>query len=67
MIHNESVNIWSHLVGAGFIVVLVAYTAFFLSQHKDALLNFNADRLKKEIKSLASPILDEMPNFSNIT
>jgi predicted membrane channel-forming protein YqfA (hemolysin III family) len=31
MIHNESVNVWSHLIGATLFVLLVIYSCFYLA------------------------------------
>jgi hypothetical protein len=31
MIHNESVNVWSHLIGAFFFILLIFYTLFYLA------------------------------------
>jgi hypothetical protein len=31
MLHNESVNVWSHLIGVGFFIGLLIWTLIFLS------------------------------------
>jgi predicted membrane channel-forming protein YqfA (hemolysin III family) len=31
MIHNESVNVWSHLIGVGLFIMLIIYTIFYLA------------------------------------
>ena len=31
MIHNESVNVWSHLIGATLFVLLIVYTSIYLA------------------------------------
>ena len=31
MVHNESVNIWSHLIGVYFFIALIGYTFFYLA------------------------------------
>lgn len=33
MIHNESVNIWTHLFGAIFVIMIICYVGFYLSAH----------------------------------
>ena len=33
-LHNESVNIWSHLIGAIFFICLIWYTAIFITNYK---------------------------------
>jgi len=67
MIHNESVNIWTHLFGAIFILFLVFYTAIFIKSHKDEILNMNFSKFNYELKNMAAPILDVFPHFENIT
>jgi Ca2+/Na+ antiporter len=34
VLHNEFVNVWSHILGALFVVVLILYTAFYIKSHK---------------------------------
>lgn len=67
MIHNESVNIWTHLFGALFVVFLVFYTAIFITSHKDSILSMNFSKFNTELKNLASPIKEMFPHFENIT
>ena len=40
VLHNEFVNVWSHILGAVFVVVLIVYTAIYLKSHKFSLENF---------------------------
>lgn len=70
MLHNESVNIWSHLLGSLFVIVLVVYTTIFIKAHKDDLfnnLNLNMTKINEEIKHVTSPVIELLPNFHNIT
>lgn len=67
MIHNESVNIWTHLGGAFLTIFLVFYTAVFIRSHRDEILNLNFSKINSELKNLASPIIDIFPHFENIT
>ncbi len=56
MIHNETVNVWSHLLGAILIIVLVVYTAIFITNYKTHLSNIKLDFEK--LKSYTKPLLD---------
>lgn len=37
--HNESINIWSHLLGAIFFIFLIGYTAIFITNYKTQIYN----------------------------
>jgi hypothetical protein len=67
MLHNESVNIWSHLLGAIFVIVLAIYTTMFITSHKDYLLNLSLQKLHNDIKNTAMPVIDLLPNLHNLT
>lgn len=64
VLHNESVNIWSHLLGSAFIIFLIVYTTIYITKSKD--INTITD-LKKEIQQMTNPILEDLPNLFNIT
>lgn len=42
MVHNESINVWSHLLGAFFFLCLILYTFYYMAppglHHHDHLL-----------------------------
>lgn len=42
-LHNETVNIWSHLLGAVFFIILIGYTAFFITNYKTQFYNVKND------------------------
>jgi predicted membrane channel-forming protein YqfA (hemolysin III family) len=65
MLHNESVNVWSHLLGAIFVVLLTIYTTMFIHSHKDYLLSMSLNKINEEIKN--TTIFDMLPNLNNIT
>jgi predicted membrane channel-forming protein YqfA (hemolysin III family) len=67
MIHNESVNIWTHLFGAFFIIYLVIYTATYIDSHKDMITKLDFKRFNTELNNLAHPIIDIFPRFDNFT
>jgi hypothetical protein len=68
MLHNESVNIWSHLLGAMLVITLIVYTTIFIKSHKNELLNVvNLSKVNEEIKSVAKPLLEVLPNLQSIT
>ena len=56
-LHNESINIWSHLLGAIFFIGLVCYTAIFITNYKTQFYN-----VKNGIKKLEE-ISKKIPNF----
>ena len=43
MWHNETINIWSHLLGALFFIVLIFYTEIFITNFKTQLTNIRKD------------------------
>ena len=49
MIHNETVNVWSHLLGAILIIVLVVYTAISITNYKTHLSNIKLEAIDSEI------------------
>ena len=63
MWHNETINIWSHLLGAIFFFGLIFYTSIFVSNYKSQLAN-----IKKDISLIEKDILylyNEYPNLLN--
>jgi len=63
MVHNESVNIWSHLGGAIFLVILCVVLCFSVnSLDTQNIKHF----VEVEVKELFTPIYDRLPNFSEI-
>lgn len=67
MIHNESVNIWTHLFGAFFIIFLIIYTATSIESHRDVLTKLDFKRFNNELKNMAHPVIDVFPRFENFT
>ena len=47
--HNETINVWSHLLGALLIIVLVIYTSIQIKSHKDSIID-NINSFKQESK-----------------
>ena len=43
MIHNETVNVWSHLVGAIFFIFLIWYTTIFITNLQTQVSNIRSD------------------------
>ena len=57
--HNESINIWSHLLGTLSVIFLIFYTAIFVTAYKDSLksyIDYNA--LLNEIKDITNPLIN---------
>ena len=59
ILHNESVNVWSHMLGAFFVVVLIIYTAICIGSYKTSIINrFNEsyypryENLRKDLKEM---------------
>ncbi len=38
VLHNEFVNVWSHILGALFVVILILYTTFYIKSHKSDII-----------------------------
>ena len=36
MVHNETVNVWTHLIGVVFFILLITYTYFYMAPHSKA-------------------------------
>ena len=54
--HNETVNIWSHLLGALIFVILIWYTKYYISNFKSQLINVKNDisLIEKKVNYLNS-------------
>lgn len=66
MLHNESVNIWSHLLGTIFIVFLIGYTTVYMTSHKE-IFKGDFSKVKSELLSYAKPIKNAIPNLYDVT
>lgn len=68
MLHNESVNIWSHLIGAIIIILLIIYTSLFIRAYNNDLikinLHLNITEINDEIKHVTQNILDYIPRIT---
>ena len=64
ILHNESVNIWSHLSGALFFIILIWYTSFFITNYKTLLKNVKLSfyEIEKEYSKLPKLINDDKFN-----
>ncbi len=38
VLHNEFVNVWTHILGAIFVVLLILYTSMYITSHKSELI-----------------------------
>lgn len=63
MVHNESVNIWSHLGGAIFFIIVCVVLCFSVS-------SIDTQNIKQfvqvEVKELFEPIYERLPDFAEI-
>lgn len=57
MVHNESVNVWTHLLGAMAVFIMLFYTILFFHYHREIITDFDFSKLESEIKELTQPIL----------
>ena len=56
--HNDSVNVWLHLLGTVGAIVLIFYTAIFVSAYKEKLSSFiDYDTLLTELRDITNPWL----------
>ena len=74
IIHNESINIYSHLLGALFFFILIWYTTFFISNRKTQITQIKsaassvaikAKELKKESPDIMDKIYESMKEIEN--
>lgn len=75
-LHNESVNVWSHLLGVITVIILIVYTAIFITSYNIHInsLAINFDQLKineypfaKTISNLTSSFFNGMSNRFNFS
>lgn len=38
VLHNEFVNVWSHILGAIFVILLIFYTSLYIQSHKTQII-----------------------------
>ena len=70
MLHNESVNVWSHLFGVFMVLILATYTAMYVQSHKKELLqslHLNMTDLSEEIRHVTDPVLSMIPKMGNFS
>lgn len=60
MMHNETMNIWTHLGGAIILIGLVIFLSVSVSTFDTKVLN---NFVKDEVKSLFGPVMNHLPNF----
>ena len=65
MCHNETINIWTHLLSAIFFFALLFYTSIFITNYKSQLNKLKNDITLVEQK--VESLYDESPNVMNNT
>ena len=65
ILHNETINIWSHLLGAIFFLCLIFYTSIFITNLKTQLANIRIDSSlfaskAKEIKGESNEVINNI-------
>lgn len=66
MVHNESVNVWSHLLGSAIVIILVIYTAIYIHNHQEMITDFDFSKVEAEISELTAPIFPKYSIISKI-
>lgn len=61
MLHNELVNVWTHLGGAIALIIICIVLCFSVTNLDTQNLN---QFVQTEIKDLFEPIYDRLPDFS---
>ena len=61
--HNETINVWTHLIGAILIILLVIYTSIQIKSHKDSIIE-NINMFKLESKDGLMSFFDQMKESS---
>ena len=64
ILHNESVNIWSHLLGAIFFIFLIWYTSHFITNYKTQFnkVELSLFEMEKDFSKLPDNIEDNLLN-----
>jgi len=63
MLHNELVNVWTHLGGAIALIIICIVLCFSVTNLDTQNLN---QFVQTEIKDLFEPIYDRLPDFSQL-
>ena len=68
VIHNESINIWSHLLGSIFMFFLIFYTMIFITSYKTQIniINFDFENIKKYAEPLLNSNNSQLNNFKKL-
>lgn len=56
MLHNETINIWTHLLGVILVIIFIIYTAIYITFYKTQIMNIKLDFEK--IKKFTKPLQD---------
>ena len=66
-LHNESVNVWSHLLGVITVIILIVYTAIFITSYNIHInsLAINFDQLKQYAKINEYPFAKTISNLTS--
>ena len=43
MLHNETINIWIHLLGVILVIIFIIYTAIYITFYKTQIMNIKLD------------------------
>ena len=63
LIHNESVNVWSHLIGAIFFFFMILYTIIFITNIQTQISNIRSDA--SLFANKAKELKNEYPDIMN--
>lgn len=69
LLHNETVNVWTHLLGSLFVLFLFLYTAIFIKKRYLDVdgMQERFDYIKQEIQHLKTPIVETFHYFDDLT
>ncbi len=63
MVHNESVNIWTHLGGAIILIIICVFLTFSVTSIDTQNIKVFVQR---EVSALFDPIHNHLPNLSQL-
>ena len=65
IIHNESFNIWSHILGACLSLIFLFYTILIIKSHKNLILE-KISLFNDEIIIYSKPLLEYIPSIDKL-
>ena len=63
ILHNESVNVWSHVIGAFFVIILIFYTGIYIGSCKTKIINSFNENYYSKYENLRKNITEMTQNY----